>query len=531
MENSRDLRLAVFPWLAMGHLIPFLRLSILLSQKGHSISFISTSKNLKKLPKIPKQHSSSISLIALRLPCSGLPADAETTMDIPYTKQQLLKKAFDLLEPQVSDFLQSWKPDWVIYDYASHWLPCLTSKLGISSAFFSLFSAAVLSFIGPPALLMKGDPRSAPEDFTVVPEWVPFESNIMYRLHEVSKYVEKTAEDITGPSDTVRFGYAIGKADLVIIRSSPKLEPEWFQLFEKLSGKPVIPIGFLPPPLVPEEEEDDEDEDWIAMKEWLDTKEAKSVVYVCLGTEAALMSEEVERLAIGLEKSNRAFFWALKNPPGSTQMEEFKERVKDRGVVYSGGWVPQVKILSHESVGVFLTHCGWNSVVEGLSLHKVLIMFPVLNDQGLNARMLSFNKLGIEIPRNEFNGEFTSDSVAELLIKAQVSDSLDLAEDKRGLFGDTIRNNQSVDQVVRYLQQNYKGGYPRRTSPPMRTLLNMRQHLEDEQLSRTPGVWKHLPHTRSSLENPGLEDAASLVEVQSKGALLSYDHITQTFDT
>ncbi|XP_065862835.1 UDP-glycosyltransferase 91C1 [Euphorbia lathyris] len=452
MENRSKLELVVFPWLAMGHLIPFLRFSMVLAERGHSISFISTPKNLQKLPKIPKQLSSSISLISFPLPSiSGLPSHAETTSDIPYTKQQLLKKAFDLLQTPLTLFLQSSKPDWVIYDYASHWLPSLTSDLGISSAFFSLFTGAALSFIGPQPLLMTdGDSRSTAEDFTVVPAWVPFESNIKYRVHEVSKYVEKTEEDKTGPSDSVRFGFAIGNADLVIIRSSPEFEPEWFELFGKLSGKPVIPIGFLPPLT----EEDEEDKEWIRMKEWLDKKEAKSVVYVGLGSEAALTREEVQRLAIGLEKSESAFFWAL----GSTQSkktvlpDEFEERVKDRGVVYSG-WVPQVKILSHEAVGVFLTHCGWNSVVEGLSLKKVLILFPVLNDQGLNARLLEGKKLGVEIPRDEFNGEFTSDSVADLVNKAKL-DELGKEKMKGDMFGDWIRNNQSVDEVVRYLQQN-----------------------------------------------------------------------------
>ncbi|KDP41496.1 hypothetical protein JCGZ_15903 [Jatropha curcas] len=460
MENSRkQLHVVVFPWLAMGHLIPYHRFSILLAQKGHKVSFVSTPRNLLNLPKIPPKLSSNISLISLPLPSiPALPPNAETTTDIPYVKQQLLKKAFDFLRSPLIAFLQKVKPDWVIYDYASHWLPSIVAELGISTAFFSLFNAATLSFIGPPSMLMNGgDLRLTAEDFTVVPKWVPFESNIAYRVHEVTKYVEKTEEDETGLTDSVRFGFAIGNADLVIVRSSPELEPEWFDLFGKLSQRPNIPIGFLPP-LVEEENNNADVGGWADIKEWLDKHEAKSVVYVALGTESALTKKEVRELGLGLEKSSSPFFWVLRNSPESTQNvlemlpDGFQERVKDRGIVYTR-WAPQVNILSHESVGTFLTHCGWNSVVEGLSFGKVLILFPMLNDQGLNARLLHGKKLGLEIPRNELDGAFTSDSVAELVRKSKVG-SADLADPIRGLFGDRGRNDRLLEGVVHYLEND-----------------------------------------------------------------------------
>ncbi|KAF2299805.1 hypothetical protein GH714_003534 [Hevea brasiliensis] len=428
MEQSSKLHIVAFPWLAMGHLIPFLRFSKILAQRGHKIYFVSTPRNIDRLHRSPQKLSSNISLISFPLPSMpGLPPSAENTSDIPYSKQQLLKKAFDLLEQQLTTFLQSTKPDWVIYDYPSHWLPSIAADLGISTAFFSLFTAAALTFVGPPSMLMHdGDSRSAAEDFTVVPKWVPFESNVMYRIHEVTKYVEKTKEDETGPNDTVRFGFAVGKADLVIIRSSPELEPE--------CGR-----------------------EWAYIKEWLDKKEAESVVYVALGTEGALSQEEVSELAFGLEKSRSPFFWALKSSPGSTQNvlemlpDGFEERVKHQGIIYKE-WAPQVKILGHKSVGVFLTHCGWNSVVEGLSFGRVLIMFPMLNDQGLNARLLQGKNLGLEIPRNQLDGAFTSDSVAELLRKDKIDGSPNTKK-IRGLLGDRDRNNQLAAAVVHYLEE------------------------------------------------------------------------------
>lgn len=473
MEDGNRLQVVMFPWLATGHLIPFLQLSKLLAEKGHKIYFVSTPRNLNRLPKIPKQLSSEIILVSLPFPhVPNLPSRAESSTDVPYTKQQLLKKGFDLLEPPLTTFLESSKPDWILYDYASHWLPFVAARLGISCAFFSLFTAACLSYIGPPSDLMNiGDPRSKAEDFTAVPKWIPFESDLVFRLHEVTKYVEKTEEDETGPSDSIRFGFAAGGSDVVIIRSSPEFEQEWFNLLrDQLYKKPIIPVGFLPPIVEHNEEDDNIDgHKWGNIKEWLDKQKVHSVVYVAIGTEASLSGEELKELALGLENSTLPFFWVLNKIPGSTKNaldmlpDGFQERVKNRGIVHEG-WAPQVKILSHDSVGGFMTHCGWNSIIEGLTFGRVLILLPILNEQGLNSRLLHGKKLGLEIPRKEQDGSFTWASVAESMRTAMVDDSgvswRNRAREIRYLFGDVDRNNCFVARLVNYLTENKKARVP-----------------------------------------------------------------------
>ncbi|XVF64912.1 hypothetical protein PTKIN_Ptkin09bG0204600 [Pterospermum kingtungense] len=468
MENSKVLHIVMFPWLAMGHFVPFFRLSKLLAQKGHKIWFISTPRNLSKLPKIPSNLASQITLVSFPLPSvPNLPSLAESSMDVTHNQQQPLKHAFDMLQPLLTSFLQSSKPDWIVYDYASHWLPSVAAQLGISRAFFAVFTASCLSFIGPPSALINGgdDSKSTAEDFTKVPKWVPFQSNLRYRLYEVTKYIERTDEDKFGTPDTVRFGVTIQESDVVVVRSSYQFEPDWFNLLPQLYEKPVIPVGFLPPIL--EEDENQNDEKWGDMKEWLDKQRVNSVVYVAVGTEVHLSEKELTELAIGLEKSGLPFFWVLKNSPGSGQSElemlpdGFVERVKAKGRVYVYlGWAPQVKILSHESIGGFLTHCGWNSVIEALAFGRVLIMLPMLNDQGLNARLLQEKKVGVEILRNETDGSFTSDGVAESVTLAVVEESGQLlretAKSMRSYFGDKGGNDSYVDEFVRKLEDNKK---------------------------------------------------------------------------
>lgn len=136
------LHTVVFPWLAFGHIGPFFELAKLIAQKGHKISFISTPRNIKRLPKLPTNLQPLVELIELPLPqVDKLPEHAEATVDIPHHTIPYLKKAFDGLEEPLTKFLERSTPDCIIYDFAPYWLPPLSSKLGISCIYFSIYSA------------------------------------------------------------------------------------------------------------------------------------------------------------------------------------------------------------------------------------------------------------------------------------------------------------------------------------------------------------------------------------------------------
>lgn len=116
--------------------------------------------------------------------------------------------------------------------------------------------------------------------------------------------------------------------------------------------------------------------------QWLDEKPDGSVLYVCFGSQVFLTRDQIEALAIGLEESGVHFVWVMK--PESVDPAGIGS---GRGMVIKG-WAPQLSILSHRAVGCFLSHCGWNSVLEAVVAGVMILAWPMEADQYVNARLL-----------------------------------------------------------------------------------------------------------------------------------------------
>ncbi|GLT79122.1 hypothetical protein SLA2020_506240 [Shorea laevis] len=439
---QQKLHIAVFPWLAYGHILPFLEVSKFLVQMGHRVSYISTPKNISRLPKLPSELSPNLSFVQFPMPqVEGLPPGVESTADIPIHKVPYLKKAYDNLETPLADFLKTSPVDWIIHDFAPHWLPRIAAPMGIKLAYFSIYSASTAAFVGPPDKLIVGR-RRRPEDFTVIPEWIDYPSNIAFKLHEIVNLEQGMDQDV---KDFTRRSFVVQGCQVVTLRSCPEFEPEPLRLLPRLLQKPVVPIGLLPPSVTSASlDEDDEDDTWKSLRKWIDGKNPKSVFYIALGTEVALSPSLSHELALGIEKSGLPFIWVIKNRPlVEGQMDQdilppgFEERVSDRGFLLRR-WAPQMRILAHPSIGGFLTHCGWSSTIEALGLGLPLILFSgASSDLGLVARLLHGKRVGMEIERNEVDGSFTSEAVAKVIRVVMVE-----AE------GETIRANASAMREI-----------------------------------------------------------------------------------
>ncbi|KAH7839256.1 hypothetical protein Vadar_001854 [Vaccinium darrowii] len=132
--------------------------------------------------------------------------------------------------------------------------------------------------------------------------------------------------------------------------------------------------------------------------EWLDSKSNFSVIYISFGSQNTIGSSQMLELAKGLEQSGKPFIWVIRPPIGFDLKGEFRsewlpegfeERISDRkqGLLVRK-WAPQLEILRHKSTAAFLSHCGWNSVMEALSQGVPIIGWPLAAEQAYNAKMM-----------------------------------------------------------------------------------------------------------------------------------------------
>ena len=124
---------------------------------------------------------------------------------------------------------------------------------------------------------------------------------------------------------------------------------------------------------------------------WLCGKEDGSVVYASMGSLASPGEEQMEEMATALQSCNKYFLWVALN---------FKERTSEKGLIVN--WSPQLEVLAHPVVGCFVTHCGWNSTLEAISLGVPLVAFPKWTDQPTNAKCIAdFGGVGVRVKAND----------------------------------------------------------------------------------------------------------------------------------
>ncbi|EMS63499.1 UDP-glycosyltransferase 91C1 [Triticum urartu] len=224
----------------------------------------------------------------------------------------------------------------------------------------------------------------------------------------------------SGMSTVQRWHLTKNRCALAVIRSCVEWEPESFPLVPKLLEMPVVPLGLLPPSSDGGRRADGTNGSAEhATVRWLDAQPPGSVVYVALGSEVPLPLEQVHELALGLELAGTRFLWALRKPSGAAVLDDgadmlppgFQERARGVGLVTTG-WIPQMSILAHAAVGGFLTHCGRNSLIEGLLFGHPLVMLPIFGDQGPNARQMEAKKAGLQVARDESDGSFDRHGIA-----------------------------------------------------------------------------------------------------------------------
>nr|BAU68119.1 UDP-rhamnose:delphinidin 3-O-glucoside rhamnosyltransferase [Lobelia erinus] len=421
-ENEQQIHVAMFPFFAFGHISPFVQLSNKLSSKGVKISFFTAAGNAERIKKM-LHLTSTTQIISLTLPhVDGLPPGIESTADTTPAHAELLKVALDLLQPQIKTILSQLHPNFVLFDFAQDWLPSLASELGIKTIFYSVFAAISTAVVMPGRLHYPPKTTPTVNEVKILPDGFPKESCIQsLTTHEAEDYlyVFKSFNGCPSVFDRLRTGFMGCSA--ILIKTCKEMEGIYLDYIQAHLKKPILLVG----PVVPPPPSGELDVKW---EKWLSKYPSKSVIFCSFGSETFLKDDQIRELALGLELTGQPFLLVLNFPANldsttelkRTLPEGFTERVKDKGIVHTG-WVQQQHILAHDSVGCFLCHAGFSSIVEGIVNDCQLVFLPLKGDQYMNSKLVSLDlKAGVAVNRSDEDGYFGKEDICNAVKKVMV---------------------------------------------------------------------------------------------------------------
>ncbi|KAL5567193.1 hypothetical protein UlMin_030357 [Ulmus minor] len=411
--SSTHKNIVLFPYMAQGHIIPFLALANLLQQReNYTITIVSTPLNIQKIKlSLP----SNTPFRFLSIPFSGfnygLPPGVENTDSIPYNLLPNLLEASISLKPHFRNLISSLfsdqngllRPICIIADMFFGWSAEIANEFGIFLALF--VSGGGFGFGCYYSLFLNLPHRSSNSDEFTFPD---FPEASTFHVTQVVEILRKA----DGSEKFVRFLQEElsqwGKADGILFNTVEELDKTGLDYFRRKLGRKIWAIG---PVLRSGKEVGIKSE--MCLK-WLDSKPAKSVLFISFGSQNTIAASQMMEFAIALERSKKNFIWVVRPPvgfdingefnAGEWLPEGFEKKIREmdnRGLLVQK-WAPQVEILSHEACSCFLSHCGWNSVLEAF-IHGVPILgWPLAAEQFYNSRLLE-EELGVcvEIARGK----------------------------------------------------------------------------------------------------------------------------------
>ncbi|KAF8378747.1 hypothetical protein HHK36_030096 [Tetracentron sinense] len=379
----------VIPIPGYSHIIPLMELSYMLAERGFKITFVNTEliheQIMKALPDEYSNLKNPINLVSI--PDGMGPGDDRN--QIVRVLECMSSAMPSYLEELIEKMNKSSKDKitCIIADENMGWAVTVAKKMGIPQAAFSPTNACLRALVlRLPQLIEAGvldaNGKTLKQEMIQLSSTLPVIDTARLPWHCVD---DPMLQQIMF-QEALKNNQEVKDADWHLCNSFYEIEQSAYQLNPKLlpigpllagSRQRQLVVNFWP-------------EDSTCLN-WLNQQPACSVIYVAFGSFAVLDQTQFHELALGLELTGHRFLWVVRpnltDGQATTYPDGFQARVAARGSIIS--WAPQQKVLAHPSIACFLTHCGWNSTLEGLSMGVPFLCWPYIADQFLNQAYIS----------------------------------------------------------------------------------------------------------------------------------------------
>ncbi|KAJ0984696.1 hypothetical protein J5N97_003052 [Dioscorea zingiberensis] len=410
-EEARGAKLRVFfiPFFASGHIIPMTDLACLFAKRpGVEPTMVITPANAALIrPTLDHSASSghTVQLLLYPFPSAAhLPSGIENLGSVSSDDTWKIHKAVDLSREAHDRIIREHTPDAIISDIPFWWTTAIAKDLGIPRITFhavGVFPQCIMNNLVKNRVHDHVPTDSHP--FTIPDLPGPCIKMVKSELPEFLKHRDHltSAWDDLKKSQLESYG--------VVVNAFYELEHEYCVItterliaWESLVRRTVALCDEQGKAGRGGGESEAARENRERCMRWLGGKEAGSVLFVCFGSWCYFEDEQLREMALGLEASGMEFLWVVRGDHGEHvktewMSEGWEERVKGKGLVVRG-WAPQAAILDHEAVGVFMTHCGWNSLLEGLGSGKPIADADAVFEQFVNERLVvEVLKVGVRV--------------------------------------------------------------------------------------------------------------------------------------
>ncbi|KAL4582003.1 hypothetical protein LXL04_006540 [Taraxacum kok-saghyz] len=381
------------PYPAQGHVIPMMELMQRLVKQGVRVTFVNTDITHKLVTNALSEDDKLNDLASLVSLPDGLAAG-----DVRNDLGKLTDSMFRVMPVKLEELIEQLnendgeKVTCIVADTCMGWAFGVGEKLKVKKVAFWPASGVVLaSLICIPKLIEDGiiDKKGTlmKKQIVQLSPTMPAMSSSDFTWLSIGE--KKTQQDLF---DLMLKGNKFMKlAEHIVCNSAYELETTTFNSFPE-----ILPIGPLASNKVANQIGHFWKEDLTCLT-WLDQQPLGSVIYVAFGSVTMFDRRQFDELALGLEMTNRPFLWVVR--------EDMKNKVFINGTNNRRkivGWAPQQKVLNHPSMGCFVSHCGWNSVLEGVSSGLPFLCWSYVADQFINQMYIcNVWKNGLEFDRDE----------------------------------------------------------------------------------------------------------------------------------
>ncbi|KAM3346381.1 hypothetical protein ACQJBY_020753 [Aegilops geniculata] len=397
----------LYPGLAVSHFVPMMQLAAQLPEHGYAVSVALIDPGVMEdivFSAVVARITASMPSVSFHtLP--GVEDPPKLTLDIHFIPRYL-----DLLRrynKRLHDFLSSMRPHAMVVDSLSSEAVVVAKRLGIPCYNLFTSSASILAAFSQLPMLLPlggasfGELEDSPLELFGLPPM------------PASHLLAEMLEDPESETYKATMGSLcwMMEANGTLVNTFESLEARGVAA---LRDPRCVPGQVLPPvycvgPFVGAIAEAKERHECLV---WLDGQPDRSVVFLCFGSIGAEShsKEQLREIAIGLEKSGHRFLWVVRapvrdmekpfNPSADPDLDAllpdgFMERTSGRGLVVKL-WAPQLDVLRHRATGAFVTHCGWNSVLESVTAGVPMLCWPLYAEQKMN-RIFMVGDMGIAV--------------------------------------------------------------------------------------------------------------------------------------